>query len=390
MKLRRLTGLEKEKIENEINELLKLISELEEILSDENKILNVIKNELLEIKDKYADERKTHIDMTAIDYIDDESLIPEDDIVITLTNKGYIKRMLSSTYKTQNRGGVGIKGMSMNEDDFVENIINLTTHDYILFFTSSGKVYRTKGYEIPEYSRQSKGLPIINLLSLDKDEKITSLLKIEKEETNKYLVFATKQGFIKKTEISEFDNIRSNGKKFITLREDDELISVKKTTGNDEILMASSNGRMVRFNENLLRVMGRSASGVKGINLDGGYLVGMEIANSSQKVLIITEKGYGKQTDLNEYRITNRGGKGVKTLHITEKNGSIVSFKTVFGTEDIMIITNIGTIIRLGVEKISTLSRVTQGIKLINLKEKQLVSSVAIINKEKEEETQEI
>ena len=390
MKLRRLTGLEKEKIENEINELLKLISELEEILSDENKILNVIKNELLEIKDKYADERKTHIDMTAIDYIDDESLIPEEDIVITLTNKGYIKRMLSSTYKTQNRGGVGIKGMSMNEDDFVENIINLTTHDYILFFTSSGKVYRTKGYEIPEYSRQSKGLPIINLLSLDKDEKITSLLKIEKEETNKYLVFATKQGFIKKTEISEFDNIRSNGKKFITLREDDELISVKKTTGNDEILMASSNGRMVRFNENLLRVMGRSASGVKGINLDGGYLVGMEIANSSQKVLIITEKGYGKQTDLNEYRITNRGGKGVKTLHITEKNGSIVSFKTVFGTEDIMIITNIGTIIRLGVEKISTLSRVTQGIKLINLKEKQLVSSVAIINKEKEEETQEI
>ena len=380
MKLRRLTGLEKEKIENE----------LEEILSDENKILNVIKNELLEIKDKYADERKTHIDMTAIDYIDDESLIPEDDIVITLTNKGYIKRMLSSTYKTQNRGGVGIKGMSMNEDDFVENIINLTTHDYILFFTSSGKVYRTKGYEIPEYSRQSKGLPIINLLSLDKDEKITSLLKIEKEETNKYLVFATKQGFIKKTEISEFDNIRSNGKKFITLREDDELISVKKTTGNDEILMASSNGRMVRFNEDLLRVMGRSASGVKGINLDGGYLVGMEIANSSQKVLIITEKGYGKQTDLNEYRITNRGGKGVKTLHITEKNGSIVSFKTVFGTEDIMIITNIGTIIRLGVEKISTLSRVTQGIKLINLKEKQLVSSVAIINKEKEEETQEI
>ena len=380
MKLRRLTGLEKEKIENEI----------EEILSDENKILNVIKNELLEIKDKYADERKTHIDMTAIDYIDDESLIPEDDIVITLTNKGYIKRMLSSTYKTQNRGGVGIKGMSMNEDDFVENIINLTTHDYILFFTSSGKVYRTKGYEIPEYSRQSKGLPIINLLSLDKDEKITSLLKIEKEETNKYLVFATKQGFIKKTEISEFDNIRSNGKKFITLREDDELISVKKTTGNDEILMASSNGRMVRFNEDLLRVMGRSASGVKGINLDGGYLVGMEIANSSQKVLIITEKGYGKQTDLNEYRITNRGGKGVKTLHITEKNGSIVSFKTVFGTEDIMIITNIGTIIRLGVEKISTLSRVTQGIKLINLKEKQLVSSVAIINKEKEEETQEI
>ena len=388
MKLRRLTGLEKEKIENEIAELLKLISELEEILSDESKILNVIKKELLEIKEKYADDRKTHIDMTAIDYIDDESLIPEEDIVITLTNKGYIKRMISSTYKTQNRGGVGIKGMSMNEDDFVENIINLTTHDYILFFTNSGKVYRTKGYEIPEYSRQSKGIPIINLLSLEKNEKITSLLKIEKEEKHKYLVFATKQGFIKKTEISEFANIRANGKKFITLRDNDELISVKKTTGANEILMASSNGRMVRFNEESIRAMGRSASGIRGINLDGGYLVGMEIANDFQKVLIITEKGYGKKTELNEYRLTNRGGKGVKTLHITDKNGNIVSFKTVSSNEDIMIITNTGTIIRLEVEKISTLGRVTQGVRLINLKENQLVSSVAIVNREKEENQQ--
>ena len=388
MKLRRLTGLEKEKIENEIAELLKLISELEEILSDESKILNVIKKELLEIKEKYADDRKTHIDMTAIDYIDDESLIPEEDIVITLTNKGYIKRMISSTYKTQNRGGVGIKGMSMNEDDFVENIINLTTHDYILFFTNSGKVYRTKGYEIPEYSRQSKGIPIINLLSLEKNEKITSLLKIEKEEKHKYLVFATKQGFIKKTEISEFANIRANGKKFITLRDNDELISVKKTTGENEILMASSNGRMVRFNEESIRAMGRSASGIRGINLDGGYLVGMEIANDFQKVLIITEKGYGKKTELNEYRLTNRGGKGVKTLHITDKNGNIVSFKTVSSNEDIMIITNTGTIIRLEVEKISTLGRVTQGVRLINLKENQLVSSVAIVNREKEENQQ--
>ena len=384
MKLRRLTGLEKEKIENEITELEALIKELEEILSSEERILQVIKDELLEIKAKYADERRTHIDMTAIDYIEDEALIPEENIVITLTSKGYIKRMLSSTYKTQNRGGVGIKGMTMNEEDFVESIINLTTHDYILFFTNNGKVYRTKGYEIPEYSRQSKGIPIINLLSLEKGEKITSLLKIEKNDENKYLVFATKLGYIKRTDIKEFDNIRTNGKKFITLRDGDELISVKKTIGNNEILMASSNGRMVRFNEDSIRIMGRSASGVKGINLDDGYLVGMEIADEEEDVLVVTEKGYGKKTPLQEYRLTNRGGKGVKTLHITDKNGSIVAFKTVTNNVDLIIITNTGMIIRLSVDNISKMSRVTQGVRLINLKEEQSVSSVAIIEKENE------
>ena len=384
MKLRRLTGLEKEKIENEIAELEALIKELEEILSSEERILQVIKDELLEIKAKYADERRTHIDMTAIDYIEDEALIPEENIVITLTNKGYIKRMLSSTYKTQNRGGVGIKGMTMNEEDFVESIINLTTHDYILFFTNNGKVYRTKGYEIPEYSRQSKGIPIINLLSLEKGEKITSLLKLEKYDENKYLVFATKLGYIKRTDIKEFDNIRTNGKKFITLRDGDELISVKKTIGNNEILMASSNGRMVRFNEDSIRIMGRSASGVKGINLGDGYLVGMEIANEDEDVLIVTENGYGKKTPLQEYRLTNRGGKGVKTLHITDKNGSIVAFKTVTNNVDLIIITNTGMIIRLSVDNFSKMSRVTQGVRLINLKEEQSVSSVAIIEKENE------
>lgn len=387
MKLRRLTGLEKEKIENEIAELEALIKELEEILSSEEKILQVIKDELLEIKAKYADERRTHIDMTAIDYIEDEALIPEENIVITLTNKGYIKRMLSSTYKTQNRGGVGIKGMTMNEEDFVENIINLTTHDYILFFTNNGKVYRTKGYEIPEYSRQSKGIPVINLLSLEKGEKITSLLKIEKNDENKYLVFATKLGYIKRTDIKEFENIRTNGKKFITLRDEDELISVKKTTGNKDILMASSNGRMVRFNEDSIRIMGRSASGVKGINLGDGYLVGMEIANDDEDVLVVTEKGYGKKTPLQEYRLTNRGGKGVKTLHITEKNGSIVAFKTVGNNVDLIIITNTGMIIRLSIDNISKMSRVTQGVRLINLKEEQSVSSVAVIEKETEEDS---
>ena len=382
MRLKRLTGLEKSKIEEEIAELEKLVKELEEILASEEKILEVIKTEMLEIKDKYADERRTHIDMTAIDYIEDESLIPVENVVITLTNKGYIKRLPADTYKTQNRGGMGVKGMATNEEDFVEHLINATSHDYILMFTNMGKVYRIKGYEIPEYSRQSKGLPIINLLSLDKDEKVTSLLKISNDDEYKCLVFATKNGLIKRTDISEFDSIRTNGKKFITLKDNDELVSVKKTTGNDEILMASSNGRMVRFNEDAVRIMGRSASGVRGINLDGGIRVGMEIVEPNDYVLVITEKGYGKKTPVDEYRITNRGGKGVKTVNITEKNGSIVSFKTVDDSKDIMIITDSGIIIRLAVDKISTMSRVTQGVKLINLKEDSIVSSTSIVDRE--------
>ena len=382
MRLKRLTGLEKSKIEEEIAELEKLVKELEEILASEEKILEVIKTEMLEIKDKYADERRTHIDMTAIDYIEDESLIPVENVVITLTNKGYIKRLPADTYKTQNRGGMGVKGMATNEEDFVEHLINATSHDYILMFTNMGKVYRIKGYEIPEYSRQSKGLPIINLLSLDKDEKVTSLLKISNDDEYKCLVFATKNGLIKRTDISEFDSIRTNGKKFITLKDNDELVSVKKTTGNDEILMASSNGRMVRFNESTVRIMGRSASGVRGINLDGGILVGMEIVEPNEYVLVITENGYGKKTPVDEYRITNRGGKGVKTVNITEKNGSIVSFKTVDDSKDLMIITDSGIIIRLAVDKISTMSRVTQGVKLINLKEDSIVSSTSIVDRE--------
>ena len=382
MRLKRLTGLEKSKIEEEIAELEKLVKELEEILASEEKILEVIKNEMLEIKAKYADERRTHIDMTAVDYIEDESLIPVENVVITLTNNGYIKRLPADTYKTQNRGGMGVKGMATNEEDFVEHLINATSHDYILMFTNKGKVYRIKGYEIPEYSRQSKGLPIINLLSLDKDEKVTSLLKISNDDEYKCLVFATKSGLIKRTDISEFDSIRTNGKKFITLKDDDELVSVKKTTGNDEILMASSNGRMVRFNESAVRIMGRGASGVRGINLDGGILVGMEIVEPNEYVLVITEKGYGKKTPVDEYRITNRGGKGVKTVNITEKNGSIVSFKTVDDSKDLMIITDSGIIIRLAVDKISTMSRVTQGVKLINLKEDSIVSSTSIVDRE--------
>ena len=389
MKLRRLTGLEREKIESELAELLKLIQELRSILESNEKILNVIKEELLEIKKKYADERRTYIDMSAIDYIEDESLIPVENIVVTLTNNGYIKRMNSENYKTQNRGGVGIKGMTTNEEDFVESLLSMTTHDYIMFFSDKGKVYRMKGYEIPLFSRQSKGLPIINLLPLDQGEKIKAMLKVTAHDDAKYVVFCTKNGIVKKTAISEFENIRSNGKIAITLKENDELISVRKTDGNNEILIASSNGRMIRFDEEELRVMGRTASGVRGIDMDGGCAVGCEVAEELQEVLVVTEKGYGKRTKIEEYRKTHRGSKGVKALNVTEKNGNIVAFKIVTGNEDLMIITDSGIIIRLSLSQVSTTGRVAQGVKLINLKDEQAVSTVALIAKEENTEEQE-
>ena len=389
MKLRRLTGLERDKIEEELKELLVTIEELKAILASEEKILNIIKEELLEIKNKYSDDRRTEIDMTAIDYIEDESLIPVEDIVITLTNKGYIKRITSDTYKTQNRGGVGIKGMTTNEEDFVENIISMTTHDYLLFFTNKGKVYRIKGYEIPLFNRQSKGLPIVNLLPIEKNEEVKVMLKVEKDEDSRYIVFCTQNGLIKRTNIKEFDNIRSNGKIAITLRDDDQLISVKKTNGENEILMASSNGRMIRYLENEIRITGRTASGVRGIDIGDGICVGCEIGEKGNQILVVTEKGYGKRTDLEEYRMTHRGSKGVKALNITEKNGNIVSFKTIKNDEDLMIITNSGIIIRLPIDQVSTTGRVAQGVKLINLKDSQKVSSVAMIAKAEEIEESE-
>jgi len=386
MRLRKLTGLEKDKVLEELENLLKLIEHLKDILSSEEKILAVIKEELLEIKDKYATPRKTIIDMTAIDYIEDESLIPVEKIVVTLTNKGYVKRMTSETYRTQNRGGVGIKGMATNEDDFVENLISMTTHDYLMFFTNKGKTYRVKGYEVPQFSRQSKGLPIVNLLPLDKDEVVKAMLKVSSDEENQYIVFCTQRGLVKRTALSEFENIRSNGKIAITLKEEDELLSVKKTTGENEIIIASSNGRMIRFDESEIRVMGRTASGVKGIDLGDGICVGCEIAHPGQQILVVTEKGYGKRTAVEEYRMTHRGSKGVKALNVTEKNGNIVSFKLVNGDEDLMIITDSGIIIRLSIEQVSSTGRVAQGVRLINLKENQKVSNAALLMKEDESE----
>ncbi len=380
LKLRRLTGLERNKIEEELKNLLELIEELKSILGSEQKILDIIKKELIEIKNKYSDERRTSIDMTAIDFIDDESLIPVEDLVVTLTNKGYIKRVESDTYKLQNRGGVGIKGMTTNEEDFVENILYMTTHDYILFFTNKGKVYRMKGYEVPLFNRQSKGLPIINLLPLEKDEKVNVMLKATPSEIPAYVVLCTQSGIIKRTNIKEFENIRTNGKIAITLKEDDELISAKITEGNSEILIASSNGRIIRFNESEIRIMGRTASGVKGIAVGDGKAVGMEISPENADVLVVTENGYGKKTNINQYRMTHRGSKGVKALNVTEKNGNIVSFKIVNGNEDLMLITNSGMIIRLPLTQVSSTGRVAQGVKLINLKDNQKVSTIAIID----------
>ncbi len=385
MKLRRLTGLEREKIENEYAELMKLIDELRAILASEEKVLAVIREELLEIKEKYADERRTNIDMSAIEFIEDESLIPEEDIIIALTHNGYIKRTTSDTFKLQNRGGVGVKGMNTHEEDFVEHIVSLCTHDYILFFTNKGKVYRLKGYEIPEFSRQSKGLPVINLLQIEKDEKINSILSIEREDQAKYLLFATKQGIVKRTAIAEFDNIRNNGKICISLRETDELISVQKTTGEDSILLGSSDGRMVKFIEDEVRVMGRTASGVRGITLNGSECIGAEKAMENDSLIIVTKKGYGKQTNICDYRQTKRGSKGVKALNVTEKNGDLAAFKLAKENHDLVIVTNTGMIIRVPLDQINVLGRVTQGVRLINLKDNQEVSNISLVEKNNEE-----
>lgn len=386
LKLRRLTGLERDKIENELADLIEQIKELKEILASEQKVLDIIKKELLEIKAKYADERRTSIDMTAIDYIEDESLIPQEDIIVTISDKGYIKRCASSTFKSQHRGGVGIKGMTTNEEDYVKYLVNASTHDYILFFTDKGKVYRIKGYEIPEYSRQAKGLPIINLLQIEKGEKINSIISISNEHESEYLMFATKNGLVKKTPVGEYSNIRTSGKIAISLKDDDELIDVKVSDGNNKVILGSTSGRMVVFNENEIRPMGRTASGVKGINLDGGYsCTGMEVGKDDDNLLIVTKLGYGKKTLISEYRMTKRGSKGVKALNVTDKNGEMIAHKIVNNKKDLLMITESGMTIRMGIDQISQLGRVTQGVKLINLKDNQYVSTISILDKEETE-----
>ncbi len=387
MKLRRLTGLERDKIENELFELYKLVEELRTILSSEANILAVIKKELLEIKDKFNDERRTEIDMTAIEYIDDESLIPEEKVVVTMTQSGYIKRIPVDTYRTQNRGGKGVKGMNMNENDVIDLMINMSTHDYLLVFTNKGKVFRMRGFQLPAGSRISKGIPIINLINIDKDDKIQAMVAYSAEDESKYLFFATKNGIVKRTAISEFESIRQNGKIAIVLNEDDELIGVKGTTGNDEILIAASNGKCVRFNENDVRPMGRKSVGVKGMNVDGASVIGLALSTEGSYILSVSEKGYGKKTEISEYRLCKRGAKGVLTVNVSEQTGNLTSIRSVNGDEDAMIITNEGIIIRLSLDKVANYGRNTKGVRLINLSDSDAtVSKVTIVEKEETEE----
>ena len=381
MKLKRLTGLERDKIEQELADLLKLIDELNAILSSSKKVDDIIKQELLEIKNKYSDERRTSIDMSAIDYIDDESLIPEEKTMIVLTKKGYIKRTKPDIFRTQNRGGMGVKGITTNEEDFVDQALSISTHNHILFFSNKGKVYRMKGYEIPEFARTSKGLPIINLLPLEKEEFINSIISIEKDTDKEYLFFATKKGIVKKTNINEFENIRTSGKICISLKDNDELIGVKLTSKNDLILLGSSTGKLVKFQENEIRAMGRTAAGVKGINLDGGNCICLEVVNEDNTILVVTELGYGKQTLVSQYRQTKRGSKGVKALNTTEKNGMLVSVKLSDENKDLILMTNIGTTIKIPISQISKLGRNTQGTRLIHLKDNQKVTTISIVDK---------
>ncbi len=383
MRLQRLTGLERDKIEEEYKELLKLIEELKAILADDETLLNLIKEELLEIKERFADERRTEITTTGLEMIEDEDLIPEENLVLTLTHNGYIKRLPSNTYRSQRRGGRGIQGMGTNEDDFVEHLLNTSTHDTILFFTSKGRVFRKKGYEIPEYSRTAKGLPIVNLLEVEKDEKVTAMIPIPEFDEEQYLFFATKQGIVKRTSIQEYRNIRTNGIIALTLRGDDELIGVKLTSNEEDIVIGTREGMLIRFKESDIRVMGRTAGGVIGIRLrEEDYVIGMDLLSEEHEVLVVTEKGYGKRTPAAEYRIQTRGGLGLKTAQITERNGKLVAMKSVEGTEDIMIITGHGIIIRMDINDISVFGRNTQGVRLIRIDEGEFVATVAKVVKE--------
>lgn len=391
MKLRRIVGLEREKIEQELDALLVLIKELEAILQDRQKVLNIIKDEMTEIANKYGNERRTHIDMTAIDYIDDESLIPEEDITITLSKNGYIKRVSNDTYKTQNRGGVGIRAMTNNSDDITDSIISLSTHEDLLLFSNLGKVYRVRGYEIPEFSRQSKGLPIINILPLEKEEKITTMINVDQEQDNRYVVFITKNGTVKKTKAEEFKNIRSNGKIAIGLRDDDKLITVLIAEGHENLFIASSSGKVINFKLETLRTSGRTAFGVRGMNIEKDErIVGAELVVADDEVLLVSENGYGKKSSINEFRQTNRGGKGVKGINKTDKTGDLIAIRKVNAENDVLIITDSGIIIRLDTNQISTLSRNAQGVRLIRLKDNQKVSDISLISevdevKDKEE-----
>ncbi|MBC1370208.1 DNA gyrase subunit A [Listeria welshimeri] len=386
MRLQRLTGLEREKIEEEYQNLVALINDLKAILADDERILEIIREELEEIKVKYADKRRTEILAGDLVSLEDEDLIPEEEVAITLTKRGYIKRLPLSTYRSQRRGGRGIQGMSTHEDDFVEHLVATSTHDTLLFFTNTGKVYRSKGYEVPEYGRTAKGIPIINLLGIESQEQVNAVINLSEFTDDSYLFFTTKHGVVKRTTLSQFAKIRQSGLRAVELRENDELISVQMTDGSKNMIIATKHGQSIYFPEANIRVMGRTAAGVRGIRLrEGDEVIGMEVLEDNEKVLIVTEKGYGKQTPAAQYPLRNRGGMGVKTVTITEKNGNLVAMKTVTGEEDLMLMTVSGVLIRFEIDTVSQTGRSAMGVKLIRLDENEKVATVAKVPKEEDE-----
>ncbi len=383
MRLRRLSGLEREKLEKELQELKTLIEELEYILANEDKKYEIVREQLLFIKEKYGDERRSEISLSLDLDIEDEDLIPVEDVIITITSSGYCKRMNTEVYKTQNRGGKGMKGIKTNEDDVVEHLINTSTHDFILFFTTKGRVYKMKGYKVPNFGRTSKGLPIVNLLNLDDGEDLAAVAKISDFDSEDFLFFVTKRGVVKRTPVTDFKNIRTTGIKAINLRDDDELLAVRLTDGDRDVIIGASNGKAIRFHESTARAMGRVASGVRGILIgEEDEVVGFTIVTEERtQILVVTENGYGKRTEVDEYRQQNRGGKGVKTLNITDKNGQLTKLRSVVGDEDLIITTTKGMIIRLPIEQIATSKRATQGVRLIKLNEGHRVATIAIVPK---------
>ncbi|WP_303950636.1 DNA gyrase subunit A [Streptococcus vestibularis] len=385
MRLRRLTGLERDKIQNEYNDLLALIADLADILAKPERVIAIIKEELDESKRKFADVRRTELMVGEVVSLEDEDLIEEEDVVITLSSKGYIKRLAQDEFRSQKRGGRGVQGTGVNDDDFVRDIVSTSTHDHLYFMTNKGRVYRLKGYEIPEYGRTAKGLPIVNLLKLDEGETIQTVINAKSDEAsdNNHLVFVTRQGLVKRTKEAEFKNIRQNGLIALKLREGDELINVFLTTGNEEIIIGTKFGYSVRFKEDTIRSMSRMAAGVKGVTLrDGDQVVGAAAITEDQEVLIVTEKGYGKRTSATEYPTKGRGGKGIKTANITDKNGNLAGIVTVSGDEDIMVITDTGVIIRTAVANISQTGRATQGVKVMRLDDTARIVTFALVEPE--------
>ncbi|WP_165212786.1 DNA gyrase subunit A [Streptococcus tangpeifui] len=391
MRLRRLTGLERDKIQNEYNDLLALIADLADILAKPERVVTIIKDEMDEIKRKFADPRRTELMVGEVLSLEDEDLIEEEDVLITLSNKGYIKRLAQDEFRAQKRGGRGVQGTGVNDDDFVRDLVSTSTHDVVLFFTNQGRVYRLKGYEIPEYGRTAKGLPVVNLLKLTEGETIQTIISLnQKEIAEKSLFFTTRQGVVKRTNISEFANIRQNGLRALNLKDGDELINVLLTTGQDDIIIGTQFGYSVRFKEEVVRNMGRGATGVKGITLrDGDQVIGASVITDAQEVLVITERGYGKRTFASEYPTKGRGGKGIKTANITDKNGSLAGLVTVHGDEDIMIMTDTGIIIRTGVSNISQTGRSTMGVKVMRLDDSAKIVTFALIENEEDSKEEE-